>query len=182
MMVTGLFLRHDEVYRCWPWGRSTGKNGDEMTTLVAFWHFGLAMLFLHHPRKCSMLRLSWLWSETSSWPTRTTATSTSSSASRSGNAALSSWWLTNSYFWFDRARLLLMDNDPKFALKDIEKVLLHRYILFFTFSEKGSLAQISLLVIFLFEQVLVTQPNDFHAICTHAKVIYQVVHRSIHWV
>ena len=39
---------------------------------------------------------------------------------------------------------------------------------------------LALLVILLSEKVLVTQPNDFHAICTHAKVIYQVADRSIH--
>lgn len=36
-----------------------------------------------------------------------------------------------------------MDNDPTYALKDIQKVL-------------------------------VSQPEDFHAICTHAKIIYHL--------
>ena len=93
----------------------------------------------YHPSKCSMLhaqcfmlnalRPSWLWSGTSSWQTRTTATSTSSSVSRSGNCSTAAGPNPKSSFFSDRARLLLMDNDPKFALKDIEKVLLHKLIL-----------------------------------------------------
>ena len=77
--------------------------------------------------------------------------------------------------FFDRARLLLMDNDPKFALKDIEKVLHFDCFL----GIQGSLfLTIHLCSSYWFvkclKKVLVTQPNDFHAICTHAKVIYQV--------
>ena len=75
---------------------------------------------------------------------------------------------------FDRARLLLMDNDPKFALKDIEKVL-H---FFLEFKEAFVVLPHHLCsrcwFVKCLKKVLVTQPNDFHAICTHAKVIYQV--------
>ena len=59
-----------------------------------------------------------------------------------------------------------MDNEPEIALKDIEKV----------FFLLGALQ----MIFSCFEKVLVTQPNDFHAVCTHAKVIYQVRNKPIH--
>ena len=69
-----------------------------------------------------------------------------------GQVKLKTDCIHNSHFPPYRARLLLMDNDPKFALRDIEKVSLHSCFLhdFLAALRTVCRARFSLLIILLF--------------------------------